>query len=313
MSVIAATRARIPLRLLGVRYWHTWTALGFLRLLATLPYPVMLLCGSALGALLLQLPLRFRAVARRNIALCFPQLDAAAQRRLLTAHVRSLGRGLLEVPLAWWITPRRLAGLVRIEGAEHLHAALRRGHGVILLTAHFTSMELAGRTLLAVAPVSFLYTPTHNEALALALERCRTGYGGSPIPKDDIRTFIRALKRNECVWYAPDQSYRKKGAEMVPFFGVPAPTNTLTSRLAEITGAAVLPYFLRRLPGTGGYLATIHPPLQDFPGESSASDAMRFNRMIEAQARIAPEQYLWTHRRFKGLTENDPDHYGRQR
>jgi KDO2-lipid IV(A) lauroyltransferase len=299
------------MRLFAPRYWPTWAGLGLLRLLALLPFPALLAFGRALGALLRHLPLRFVRTARRNIELCFPELDEAGRERLLDEHFKSLGMALMEVPLAWWITPRQLEKIVRIEGAEHLHAALARGNGVILLTAHFTSLELAGRTLLAVAPVKFLYRPTKNEVLAYALERFRTGYGGRPIPKDDIRAFISALRRNECVWYAPDQSYRKKGAEMVPLFGIPAATNTLTSRLARTTGAAVLPYFLQRLPGSRGYLATIHPPLENFPSECPVSDTARFNRMIEAQVRVAPEQYLWIHRRFKGLSEDYPDYYGR--
>jgi Kdo2-lipid IVA lauroyltransferase/acyltransferase len=300
------------LRLFAPRYWLTWAGIGLLRLLAMLPYPALLAIGRALGSLLRHLPISFVRTARRNIELCFPELDAPARERLLDEHFKSLGIALMEVPLAWWITPKQLAKLVRIEGTQHLQAAMARGKGVILLTAHFTSLELAGRTLLAVAPVKFLYRPTKNEVLAYALNRFRTGYGGRPIPKDDIRAFIAALKKNECVWYAPDQSYRKKGAEMVPLFGIPAATNTLTSRLARITGAAVLPYFLQRLPGSQGYLATIHPPLEGFPSECPVSDTARFNRMIEAQVRIAPEQYLWIHRRFKGLTEDYPDYYGRR-
>jgi len=300
------------LRLLRPRYWPTWAGIGILRLLALLPFPALLAVGRGLGRILRHLPIRFVSTARRNIELCFPELDAAARERLLDEHFKSLGMALMEVPLAWWITPEELARLVRIEGIEHLHAAQARGKGVILLTAHFTSLELAGRTLLAVAPVKFLYRPTKNEVLAYALERFRTGYGGAPIPKDDIRAFISALRRNECVWYAPDQAYRKKGAEMVPLFGIPAATNTLTSRLARMTGAPVLPYFLRRLPGSHGYVATIHPPLEDFPSDCPVSDTARFNRMIEAQVRIAPEQYLWIHRRFKGLTGDYPDYYGRQ-
>ena len=299
-------------RLFAPRYWPTWAGIGLLRLLAMLPFPALLATGRALGSLLRHLPISFVRIARRNIELCFPELDASAREQLLKEHFKSLGIALMEVPLAWWITPKQLAQLVRIEGVEHLQAAMARGKGVILLTAHFTSLELAGRTLLAVAPVKFLYRPTKNEVLAYALERFRTGYGGRPIPKDDIRAFISALKKNECVWYAPDQSYRKKGAEMVPLFGIPAATNTLTSRLARMTGAAVLPYFLRRLPGSQGYVATIHPPLKDFPSECPVSDTARFNRMIEAQVRIAPEQYLWIHRRFKGLTEDYPDYYGRR-
>lgn len=300
------------LRLLAPRYWLTWAGIGLLRLLALLPFPALLATGRVLGAVLRHLPISFVRTARRNIELCFPELDMPAREKLLDEHFKSLGMALMEVPLAWWITPKRLAQIVRIEGAENLHAAIARGHGVILLTAHFTSLELAGRTLLAIAPVKFLYRPTKNEVLAYALNRFRTGYGGAPIPKDDIRAFISALKKNECVWYAPDQSYRKKGAEMVPLFGIPAATNTLTSRLARMTGATVLPYFLQRLPGSQGYLATIHRPLENFPSDCSVSDTERFNRMIEAQVRIAPEQYLWIHRRFKGLTADYPDYYGRQ-
>ena len=302
----------MQMRLLAPRYWLTWAGLGLLRIIALLPFAGIVWLGRLLGALLRHLPLSFVRTARRNIELCLPELSAEAREKLLDRHFQSLGTALLEIPLAWWITPARLAKIVKFEGAEHLNAALARGHGVILLTAHFTSLEMAGRILLSVTPVGFLYRPTKNEVLAYALKRFRVGYGGYPIARDDIRAFISALRHNQCVWYAPDQSYRKKGAQMVPMFGIPAATNTLTSRLARITGAAVLPYFLQRLPGTQGYRAVIHPPLENFPSESPAADAERFNHMIEAQVRIAPEQYLWIHRRFKGLSEDYPDYYGRQ-
>jgi len=297
------------LRLLAPRYWPTWAGLGLLRLVALLPFTGIVWLGRLLGALLRRLALRFARTARRNIELCLPELSPQARERLLDEHFASLGIALLEIPFAWWSSPKRLAKLVHIEGAEHLRAAQARNCGVILLTAHFTSMELAGRTLLFLAPVGFLYRETKNEVLAYALKRFRVGYGGHPIPKDDIRAFISALRHNECVWYAPDQSYRKKGAEMVPLFGIPAATNTLTSRLARMTGAMVLPYFFQRLPGTQGYRAVIHPPLENFPSDCAAADAERFNHLIEAQVRRVPEQYLWIHRRFKGLSADYPDYY----
>ena len=301
----------MQLRLLAPRYWLTWAALGVLRLVALLPYAAIVRLGRVLGAALRALPSRFVRTARRNIELCLPELSPQERARLLREHFASLGVALLEVPFAWWSSPARLTKLLHIEGIEHLRAAQARNRGVILLTAHFTSMEMAGRALLFVAPVGFLYRHTKNEVLAYALRRFRVGYGGHPIPRDDIRAFISALKHNECVWYAPDQSYRKKGAEMVPMFGIPAATNTLTSRLAGITGAPVLPYFFYRLPGAQGYRAVIHPPLENFPSHSPAADAERFNHMIEAQVRLVPEQYLWIHRRFKGLSDDYPDYYGR--
>ena len=139
-------------------------------------------------------------------------------------------------------------------------------------------------------PGGFLYRATRTtRCWRTRSAASAAGYGGRRILKDDIRAFISALKNNECVWYAPDQSYRKKGAEMVPMFGIPAATNTLTSRLAGMTGAAVLPYFFHRLPGTQGYRAD-HPSRRSRTSRATARwpTRERFNHMIEAQVRHAP-------------------------
>jgi KDO2-lipid IV(A) lauroyltransferase len=197
-----------------------------------------------------------------------------------------------------------------VEGLENLQAALAKGRGAIMIGGHFTTIEIATRILGTVVPLNVVYRPTKN---ALLSHTMFTSFSrnGKPIAHDDIRTMIRALKKNEAVWYAPDQSYRNKGAAMVNFFGIPAATNTATSRLARISGAPVLSYFPERLPGAAGYRVVIGPPLEDFPGEDAAADAERFNRLLEAQIRRVPEQYLWVHRRFKGLSADYPDYYGR--
>ena len=283
-----------------------------LRLLSLLPHPLLLGIGAGLGGLLRRLPLRFTRIARRNLELCLPELGAAARERLLRRHFASLGIAVLEIALAWWCTPARLKKMSEVQGLEHLREALARGRGAILLAAHFTTLEIGGRILSVRTPIDVLYRPTKNEALAHVLGRCRCRDGGHSISYDDVRGMVAALKNNEVVWYAPDQSYRKKGAEMVPMFGIPAATNTSTSRIARMTGAAVLPYFVERLPGRGGYRAVIHPPLENFPSDSPRADAERFHRLIEAQVRAVPDQYLWIHRRFKGLSADYPNYYGRR-
>lgn len=96
---------------------------------------------------------------------------------------------------------------------------------------------------------------------------------------------------------------------MVEFFGIPAATNTATSRLARMTGAAVLPFFQERLPGRRGYRMVIQPALEDFPSEDPLADARRFNELIQEQIYKVPAQYLWVHRRFKGLSPDYPDYY----
>jgi KDO2-lipid IV(A) lauroyltransferase len=280
-----------------------------LRVFAVLPYEWLVPMGKGLGALMLRLPLGFIRTAQRNMELCLPTMSDAERQTLLVRHFGSLGISLFETAFSWWASPKRVNRIVQIDGRENLQAALARGRGVILLTAHFTTLEMGGRMLASVEPISFLYRPTKNEVLAYVLARCRSRFGGRPIPRDDIRALITALKNNECVWYAPDQSYRKKGAQMVEMFGIPAATNTFTSRLAKMTGAAVLPFFFERLPGAQGYRAVIHPALDNFPSENSIADTVRFNHLIEAQVLKVPEQYLWIHRRFKGLTDDYPDYY----
>jgi Kdo2-lipid IVA lauroyltransferase/acyltransferase len=301
----------MPIRLFAPRYWPTWLGLGLLRLLAVLPYGWLIRMGQGLGGLLRRLPFAFTHTARRNMELCLPHLDNAGRQALLVQHFHSLGIALFETAFSWWASPARVQKIIEVEGAHNLTAALARGRGVILLTAHFTTLEMGGRILASVQPTNFLYRPTENALLAWSLGRCRRRFGGHPIPRDDIRAVISALKHNECVWYAPDQSYRKKGAQMVELFGIPAATNTFTSRLARMTGATVLPYFFERLPGAQGYRAVIHPAFDNFPSESSVADTERFNHLIEAQVRKVPDQYLWIHRRFKGLSADYPDYYGR--
>lgn len=282
-----------------------------LRLFEPLPFPLLVWTGRRVGGLLAILPLSFVRIARRNLELCLPELAIEEREKILREHFRSLGVGIFETAMSWWSSDARIRKLTQFEGEEHLQAALSRGRGAILLSAHFTTLEIGARALCARVAASVMYRPTRNVVLERFLMRNRGRQAKRAIPRDDVRTLIAALKNNEPVWYAPDQSYRKKGAQMVTFFDIPAATNTATSRLARVTGAAVLPYFPERLPGSRGYRMVIQPMLENFPTEDPVADARRFNALIETQVRRVPAQYLWIHRRFKGLTAQYPDYYRR--
>ncbi len=295
---------------LSPRYWPTWAGLACLRLLETMPFAAQRRFGIVLGRLIRRLPLAYVRIARRNIELCLPALSAREHERLLNAHCESLGIGLCETANTWWSCDQRVASRARIEGLDHLRAALAQGRGAIVVGGHFTTIEIATRILGTAVPLNVVFRPTKNALLSRVMFEsfCRHG---KPIRHDDIRAMVRALKNNEIVWYAPDQSYRNKGAAMVDFFGIPAATNTATSRLARISRAPVLTYYPERLPGSGGYRVVIGPPLRDFPGDCPIRDAARLQGLLEAQIRRVPEQYLWMHRRFKGLSADYPDYYGR--
>ena len=300
----------MPARFLGPRYWATWIGVGFLRLVELLPFPALLAIGRGLGHFTRWLPLPYARIARRNIEICLPELDAAAREALLRRHFESLGVCALESAMTWWSSDVRIDALSQIDGLEHLTTALAAGRGAILLTAHFTTLQIGARILNNRIPINVLYRPLKNELLAHVSGGSFGRQARRAIQRDDVRAMIAALRRNEIVWYASDQSYRKKGAMMVPFFGHPAATNVFTSRLAAMTGAAVLYFSSERLPGSQGWRATVHPPFANWPGPDPIADTLRYNACIEAQVRRMPEQYWWIHRRFKGLTPDYPDYYG---
>lgn len=290
------------------KYWPTWLGLGLLRVFEPLPHRLLYLLGRGLGLLIYLFPTPFKRVARRNLELALPELDAAARQRILREHFAGLGCALFETAISWWSSNERIRRITQMDGLEHLAVAQATGHGVLLLSAHFNSIEIGCRALAARMPLNVMYRPTKNLLIGEFVHSRRAVQTRRAIPRDDVRTLIKALKDGDVVWYAPDQSFRKKGAEMVTLFGIPAATNVATSRIARMTQARVLPYFFERLPG-GDYRGTIQPALDNFPTDDPVADTERFNRIVEAEVRRIPAQYLWIHRRFKGLSPEYPQYY----
>jgi KDO2-lipid IV(A) lauroyltransferase len=274
-----------------------------------LPYRWQLSVGKALGRTLKHIAPARRRIAETNLALCFPELSPEDREKLLLRHFESLGMGLMEVAMSWWASDDQLRPLASIDGLEHLQQALRHGKGAILLSAHFTSLEMGGRLLTLHVPLHALYRPAKNPLFQSVMHRARERHAEKAIPYHDMRALLKSLKNNKAVWYAPDQHHGGKHKAFVPFFNVLAATNTNTSRLARMSGAPVIPFFVRRPPPTGGYRLTLYPPLADFPGDDPVQDTRRINQIIEAEVRKAPEQYLWVHRRFRRRPPGEPRIY----
>lgn len=281
------------------RYWGIWLLLGLIRVVVQLPFRVQLAVGRVMGRLLRAASPRRWRITLVNLEKCFPELDADARLKLARAHFDSLGIAFLEFGMCWWGSERRLRKLEHIEGLEHLQAARAKGNGVILLAAHFTTLEITGRLLRLHTDLHLMYRKIDNPVIEEVMRASRERLFERAIPREDVRLMMKSLKSGKPVWYAIDQGYRGKHSEMVPFFGIPAPTNVALSRLARSTGAPVVPFFAMRLPGTQGYKLIIEPALENFPSDDPAADALRLNQRLEQRIRLAPEQYLWSHDRFK--------------
>ncbi|OOZ62733.1 hypothetical protein BOW44_00975 [Solemya velum gill symbiont] len=259
--------------------WPTWTGLGIFRLLILLPYPLMMRAGGLIGHLTwLLLSEKRRLVLKKNLELCFPELDITEREALARQHIESAGKGFLEVALAWWGKSEDLSKLVNYTGLEHLEKARAAGKGVILLSAHFSSLEIGGRLLAMKVPFEALYRPSDNPAVEYLMQKNRTRHTEGAISKNDIKRMIRSLRNGKTIWYAPDR------AAVVPF----------------------LP--LRRNDGTG-YDLQLFAALDDFPGDDETIDATRINQLFESWVRKRPEEYFWFHRRFKRQSDGKSDYY----
>jgi KDO2-lipid IV(A) lauroyltransferase len=300
----------VPLyRFLAPRFWPLWLGLGVIRVLTWLPLAGQRAAGWVIGRVAYWLARERRRIALINIGLCFPELDDSQRRTLARRHFDSLGMSLIETGMCWWASDRRVRNRVTYTGLEHLEAAMADGRGAILLTGHFTTLDLGGRFMTLVAPVAAMYRRADNPLLEEVMRRGRTRAADAVVPKQDVRGTLRHLKANRAIWYAPDQSHRRQNSAVVPFFGVPAATNTATSKFARLARAPVVPFYPVRLPGSAGYRLDILPALEDFPSDDPQADTARINALLESRVRLCPEQYLWVHKRFKPPTPGHVDPY----
>lgn len=294
------------------RWWPTWLGIGAMWLLSRLPLTLQWKLGVAIGELAWRLIPKRRHITEVNIRLCFPELTADEQQALVRKAFHANGIGLLEIGVAWFRDPRDFAGISRIHGLEHLNAALEKGKGVLLLGGHYSTLDLGGSLVTETIEADVMQRDHNNPLMNAIMTRARERRYGVALSSKDLRGLLRRLKMNRTVWYATDQDYGRKGIVFAPFFGVPTGTITATSRIAERSGCAVVPFSHFRREGRPGYDIYFHPALENFPSGDDLSDATQTNRIIEQEIRRQPDQYLWMHRRFKTRpSPDDEDFYGK--
>jgi KDO2-lipid IV(A) lauroyltransferase len=286
-----------PSDLRAPRHWLAQLGVTALKLVGRLPWWLQLRLGPVLGRLLYVFAGSRRKVAARNLELCFPSLDAESRKRLLREHFRALGTAAFEFTRAWFGSEAPLRKGLAVEGVEHVQALLAQGRGVLLVSGHFTTLEVCGRLLTAYLPVAGMYRAHDEPVLEAAVLAGRRRYASAMFKREELRGAIRHLKGGGVLWYAPDQDMLGKDVVYAPFFGIPAASITATHQLARLSGAAVVPFFHRR--EGARYVIRLGAALADFPSADVAADTARVNAAVEAMVREAPAQYLWIHKRYK--------------
>ncbi len=292
-------------------FWPTWLLLAIIYGIAHLPVRLNIFLGRCIAALLYRVAGSRRRIAETNIALCFPELDSAAQAQLVRQVFDSCGIGFFETAMSLWGPSARLQKRHTISGLEHIHTAQARGKGVLLVGCHMTTLDIAGRMLAFHTKVDFLYRQDPNPLLAYMLIKAREGFYGEAIITVETRKLVNNLRAGHTVWYAPDQDYGIKHSIFAPFFGIPAATVPGTARFAKLGKAVVIP-FVHYRDDNDHYRVELKAPLENFPSGDDLADVTRVNQYFEQAIRAKPEQYLWVHRRFKTRPEGQPGFYSRK-
>lgn len=299
-------------RFLAPRYWPTWVLLGFMKLVARLPATRQVAIGKLIGRFFYAVQRRERRIARRNLEICLPELTPEQRKVLLKRHFESVGLSLIDMSIGWFLPIDKLRQRVEIKGLRNLEAALDEGNGALLVTAHFTPIEVGVGVLEDFpGPVASLYRPQRNAMMDCLILRGRSRFASTQIPRDNVRLLIRLLRKNNAVLYMPDQTYLGNQSALIPFFGELAMTNIATSKIARISGARVMPYWFRRKPDDINYEVEICAPLEDFPSDDPMADTKRLVALLEHQIRETPEQYLWVYKKFKRRPPELGDAYAR--
>ena len=287
-------------------------AVGFLKLLACLPWRVNQGLGSVLGTLAYWLPTRSKQVAATNIAHCFPELGKDEQDALTRRTLLNVGRTFTESACIWLWSPERILKKVReVEGLEVLQRAVASGKGAVGITSHLGNWEMLAHVYCSHAKPVFLYRPPKLKALDDLVVARRTQMGNqiAPSTKQGILSVIKEVRRGGAVGIPADPEPARNSGVFVPFLG----TQALTSKFVHsmIRGHRAEAFFLHalRLPDGSGFKVIIEPVPEAMYNEDEQTAVAAQSEAVARYVRAYPDQYMWTMKRFKQRPQGEAKWY----
>lgn len=283
----------------------------FMRTLSHLPSPILRRLGAGLAWLLYRIATPRRLITLTNLRLCFPEWDEAKRVRIAKEHFRAFTQTFLDRFIFWYGSEARIRNICRIEGAEYLQAAL--GKPLVIFAPHFVGMDAGGVRVQLETQVFGMYARQRSATLTRVMTKGRQRFNQTEmlLRTGGMRTALKRIKQKIPFYICPDMDLGLRDAVFVDFFGVPAATVTTLHRLSTITGAQILPCVT--LLTASGYIVRFGPVWENFPSTDEVADTRKMNAFIEQAVLQQPEQYLWSHRRFKTRPPGVPSMYPNKR
>ena len=311
-TLVTVSRTTGPLRSL-MEYLPVWAVV---RLFALLPPQFGRHLGGLLGWLFFRLHRRLRSVGLRNLALALPELPTGEHRSILLRQYRYLGWHFAAFCRISRKARQDVASSFRYDGLEHFERAQAAGNGVLILTGHFGAWELSSyyHSLMG-HPMGLVARRMDNPRLDQLVRSMRCRHGNWIIPRDQFaRGLLEAMHAGRTVGILMDTNMTPPEGIFVPFFGIPACTASGLARIAQRTGAAIVPGFLLWHPEESRYVLHFAPQITAATTGNRAADIEQLTAqctvVLESWIRRYPDQWLWIHRRWKTRPPGQPPLYG---
>jgi Kdo2-lipid IVA lauroyltransferase/acyltransferase len=280
---------------------------GILHALSLIPDFILYWIGMLGGLVGYWLDRRHVKIGMKNLSIAFPDRSEDERRRVLRASYINLGKGAAEYVRLAGFFHMRLRDRVAYDRYHYWKEVMAQhpGKGVVVLSAHFGNFELfAPAHAMHGHQIGLVHHTQRflagDALMTFARERC----GVEILRKHSAaRAVLKALRTGEMVGVPFDQNAKRSEAVWVPFFGEPAATTSGLARMVAMSGAPVVPAFIVREPDGRHHRIEIQDqiPIQR-TGDAEADlveNTARFTKAIENMVRRYPEQFLWTHRRYR--------------
>jgi KDO2-lipid IV(A) lauroyltransferase len=282
--------------------WDIVILYRVLRLLGSLPLRWLQRIGAAIGWMMWITPNPLRRKAKQTLSCVVTRFDAETRQRLLRSGLIETGKSALELCRIWNGDPRGALKLVgEVAGGDLFDNALGAGNGLIIAAPHLGCWELLNFWLCSRTRIAIAYRPPRHAALEPLLLRARGALAAEQVRADGaagVRTLFKRLAAGGVIGILPDQQPKAGEGEFAPFFGTPALTMVLLSRLAQRTGATVLFAFAERKPRGEGFAIRFLPAPQDIADPHLPTAVAALNRGVEQCVELAPAQYQWAYKRY---------------
>jgi len=278
-------------------------AVSFIRLLSKLPLSIARKVGDGLGEVLWAISPKARQSTLINLSIAYPKLSDKSLKKLARRSFKKMCCQAPEFAITWhrdlsWVESH----VTSVQGDQFLDEDAP--NGTIVLAPHFGNWELLGQYLCTMRDVTAMYAPPKMKAFDAMIFSARERFGVKMVPASakGVIGLTKALKRGETIIILPDQIPEDGSGVYAPFFGFPAYTMTLASKLARKTDAKVL--VAAALPCPSGWRVEIGLASELIKSENDQEAAKALNQTIETFISQSPEFYQWEYKRYRKMADD---------